>query len=43
MVNEMDDKTYEMLQQLAEKFGTTVEYLWPAMVAHARWEAVGEF
>lgn len=31
----MNDKTTELLQQLAEKFGTTVEHLWMVLIKQA--------
>ena len=34
------DKTTELLKALADKLGTTVEYLWPIMVAHQRIDAI---
>lgn len=36
---EVSDKTHDMLRELAEKFGTTVEYLWPLLVGHRKVEA----
>ncbi|HYF35121.1 MAG TPA: hypothetical protein VD994_07535 [Prosthecobacter sp.] len=36
----MDPKIAEMLEKLAGKLGTTVEYLWPKMVGAERVEAI---
>lgn len=36
----MDDKTAVLLQKLADKFGTTTEYLWGVMVRQAHVAAI---
>jgi len=38
----MNDKTLELLNRLAEKFGTTVEHLWGVLVKQAVISAVTE-
>jgi RsiW-degrading membrane proteinase PrsW (M82 family) len=36
----MNEETQKLLQQLAEKLGTTVEHLWQVLIAQARVEAI---
>ena len=37
------DKIADLLEKLAVKLGTTVEYLWPKLVERTRYEWLGEF
>jgi len=36
----MNEKTEQLLQQLADKLGTTTEYLWKILVSQARYDAI---
>lgn len=38
--SKMNDRTTQLLQQLAEKLGTTTQYIWTVLVNHARISAV---
>jgi hypothetical protein len=36
----MNNNTYELLKQIADKLGTTVEYLWPRLLGHVKMQAL---
>lgn len=36
----MNEKTNQLLQQLAEKMGTTVEYLWTILINQAKYDII---
>ena len=36
------DKVADLLEKLAVKLGTTVQYLWPLMVKRTQWDWIGD-